>query len=66
MIYHISVITGDIKFASTDASVYIQIKGADGQSEVHLLNNNNKAKKQFDRGQVDHFHVFISIFSIIG
>jgi hypothetical protein len=57
MIYHISTITGDHKFAGTDAKVYIQLKGTEGNSEIHHLYNPKARKQQFERGQMDHFHV---------
>lgn len=56
MIYHITVITGNLKFAGTDAKVYIQLKGANGVTDVHRLHN-TKSKNEFERGKMDHFHV---------
>jgi hypothetical protein len=56
MIYHISCITGNVRFAGTDAKVFIQLKGTTGVSEVHRLHN-SKAKKEFETGKIDHFHV---------
>jgi hypothetical protein len=58
MIYHISTITGEHKFAGTDAKVYIQLKGTEGSSEIHHLYNHKARKQQFERGQMDHFHVY--------
>lgn len=56
MIYHISVITGKIRMAGTDAKVYIQLKGTNGISDLHRLHN-SKSKREFEQGKVDHFHV---------
>ena len=56
MVYHITVITGNVKFAGTDAHVFIELKGSRGKSNIHRLHN-TKAKKEFERGQMDHFHV---------
>lgn len=60
MIHHISVITGNVRFGGTDAKVYIQLKGTKGLSEIHRLHN-SKSKKEFERGQIDHFYVYMSI-----
>jgi hypothetical protein len=57
MIYHVSTITGEHKFAGTDAKVFIQLKGTDGISDIHQLHNDKSRKQQFERGQMDHFHV---------
>lgn len=58
MIYHISTMTGNVRFAGTDAKVFIQFKGSAGLSEVHRLHNpRTKQKQEFERGQIDHFHV---------
>lgn len=54
--YHISVMTGNVRFGGTDAKVYIQFKGSTGLSEVHRLHN-PRTKQEFERGQIDHFHV---------
>ena len=56
MIYHITVITGNLKFAGTDAKVYIQLKCANVVTDVHRLLN-TKSKNEFERGKMDHFHV---------
>lgn len=48
--------TGNIRFGGTDAKVYIQFKGDKALSEVHRLHNPG-VKKEFERGQIDHFHV---------
>jgi hypothetical protein len=60
MIYHITVITGNLKFAGTDATVYIQLKGTDGVTDIHRLHN-QKSKKEFERGKMDHFQAFYLI-----
>ena len=68
MIYHISIITGNLKFAGTDAKVYIQLKGSNGNSEIHRLHN-SKSKNEFERGKMDHYHVFFLInckFNLMG
>ena len=55
-IYHISVITGNVKFAGTDARVFIEIIGSKGPTQIHRLHN-SKGKNEFERGRMDHFHV---------
>ncbi|CAF0724098.1 unnamed protein product [Brachionus calyciflorus] len=56
-VYHISVITGRVKFAGTDSRVFIEMKGTRGMTKAHRLHN-SKAKKEFERGQTDHFQIF--------
>jgi hypothetical protein len=58
MIYHITVITGSAKFAGTDANVFIEIAGENGNTSVHQLFN-PKTKREFERNQTNHFHVII-------
>ena len=55
-IYYITVITGNMKLAGTDAKVYIEIHGKNGTTQVHRLHN-SKARKEFQRDQMNHFHV---------
>ena len=60
-IYHVSVITNSqLKLAGTDARVFIEMIGANGNTSVHRLHNSKtKAKKEFARGKTSHFHVII-------
>lgn len=58
--------TGKLKNAGTDSRVYIEIKGSKGVTKKHRLHN-SKTKKEFERGQIDHFHVnflfsFLTVF----
>jgi len=55
LVYHLTVITGDKKYAGTDANVYLQIRGTSGaQTLPQRLQNNNKNK--FERKQQDNFN----------
>lgn len=57
MIYYITVITGEHKSASTDAKVYVQLRGSHGETQEHRLYN-PAHRNPFERGQMDHFHIF--------
>lgn len=57
-IYHITVITGNVRLAGTDAQVFIEIIGDKGITSVHKLNTPNKSKREFERDQTNHFHIF--------
>ena len=48
--YHVIVHTGDIKYAGTDANVFLTLFGSKGQSTKIPLSNSNK-KSPFERGQ---------------
>lgn len=61
MIYHVSVITGNIRMAGTDAKVFIEMKGTNGLTSVHRLHN-SKSKNEFKQGQMNHFHVILILF----
>lgn len=45
-----------MKLAGTDAKVYIEIHGKNGTTQIHRLHN-SKARKEFQRDQMNHFHV---------
>ena len=68
-IYYVSVITNSqLKLAGTDARVFIEIIGTNGNSAIHRLHNPKaKAKKEFARGKTSHFHVkyFCFVFSVL-
>lgn len=49
--YEITVVTGDVKDAGTDAHVYMRVSGSKGDSEYGLDNPRNN----FQRGQTDRF-----------
>eukprot|EP01048_Picozoa_sp_COSAG05_P003977 COSAG05_NODE_197_length_14521_cov_113.902995_2_plen_373_part_00 len=51
--YNIEVHTGDVRYAGTDANVYITLFGRDGNSGTRQLSN--KWKNDFERAQVDVF-----------
>jgi len=55
--YHVIVHTGDIKYAGTDANVFLTLFGSKGQSTKIPLNNSNNKKSPFERGQVDEFEI---------
>jgi lipoxygenase homology domain-containing protein 1 len=56
--YHITTWTGDVKFAGTDADVFMELQGLrDGKciaTKRHLLSS---SKNDFERGHVDHFSI---------
>ena len=54
--YHIKVKTGDIRFAGTDANVFIQMSGPNGITPKLKLDD---AKNNFERNMVDTFDVSI-------
>ena len=52
--YEVAVVTGDRKYAGTDANVYMEIMGKHGKTgEIKLDDNNNN----FEKGQTDIFKV---------
>ncbi|KAH9502609.1 Lipoxygenase y domain-containing protein 1 [Bulinus truncatus] len=52
--YDVTVRTGDVKFAGTDANVYIIIQGDKGKTKKLFLDD---AKNNFERGMTDKFLV---------
>jgi hypothetical protein len=53
--YHISVTTGDVRYAGTDANVRCQLVGSKSTSALLYLQKSNHTNK-FERGQTDTFH----------
>lgn len=52
--YEVTVITGDVKYAGTDANVYIEMIGKEGRSgEIELDDHRNN----FERGLTELFKV---------
>lgn len=49
--YEVCVFTGDMMGAGTDAKVYINIYGENGDTGEHYLKNSDNINK-FERGQV--------------
>jgi hypothetical protein len=56
--YHITTWTGDVKFAGTDADVFMELQGMrEGKcisTKRHMLSS---SKNDFERGHVDHFSI---------
>ena len=52
--YTIAVVTGDVRFAGTDANVKMEIWGIDGSSGPLDLRNSDHTNK-FERAQTDIF-----------
>ncbi|CAG5084758.1 Oidioi.mRNA.OKI2018_I69.PAR.g10729.t1.cds [Oikopleura dioica] len=52
--YDIEVITGNVRFAGTDANVFIQIFGQDGKTKERKLDNSSN---NFERRRVDRFTI---------
>ncbi|XP_028399626.1 lipoxygenase homology domain-containing protein 1-like isoform X2 [Dendronephthya gigantea] len=53
--YHLTIRTGDIAGAGTDAPVFIQLIGDDGETERIELSPGGTGDKRFDRGRTDKF-----------
>ena len=52
--YDVTVVTGDVRGAGTDANVYLMIMGKLGKTRDVLLDDN---KNNFERGMTDKFKV---------
>ena len=55
--YHLAVKTGDMLTSGTDANVYFQLIGSEGETEKIQLRQGGKAEKRFEKGRVDKFIV---------
>ena len=55
--YHLAIKTGDIPLAGTDANVFFQLIGDEGETEKIQLRQGGKAEKRFERGRTDKFIV---------
>ena len=53
--YTITTHTGDVRFAGTDANVYVKVFGEAGESETHKLND--KGKNNFERDELEEFTI---------
>ena len=62
--YNISVKTSDIRYAGTDANVFIQIAGVNGGITPKLKLDD--AKNNFERNMVDNFEVGIPYMTMVG
>lgn len=61
MNYEITVVTGDVSFAGTNANVFIQIYGDKGKTEVvNLASRSNN----YERATTEIFKVIIVIFHV--
>ncbi len=60
--YEVTVWTGDVKGAGTDANVFIQMYGEYGKTEQYQLRNRTD---NFETGQEDRFKVTIRIFFVL-
>lgn len=52
--FAVTVQTGNVRYAGTDANVYIQITGSKGMTEKLQLDD---AKNNFEKGMIDEFQV---------
>ena len=59
--YEITVWTGELKGAGTDANVFIQMYGENGKSEEYPLRNRTD---NFEQGQMDKFKVQIKMMEL--
>lgn len=55
--YQISVHTGDIDNAGTNANVYITIHGENGSTGLRLLKKSQNNESKFEQGQTDIFEI---------
>ena len=55
MIYYITIKTANVRFAGTDARVFIEINGTKGNTGIHRLVSDSKTL--FEKNQTDHFQV---------
>jgi hypothetical protein len=53
--YHVSVKTGDMRMAGTDANVFIKIFGSKGDTGKLQLKSADNNKNKFERGRMDNF-----------
>lgn len=53
--YEVSVVTGDVRAAGTNAKVFMQIYGETGKTELIILENRSN---NFERGATDIFKVW--------
>lgn len=56
-IYKITVVTSDVKYAGTDANVYIKIIGKQAETGKILLEKSKNNKNKFESGRTDEFEV---------
>ena len=63
--YEVTVVTGDVTFAGTNARVFIQIYGDKGKTEVITLESrsNNYERNFTEIFKVTEFHAFSSFIS---
>ena len=55
--YHLAVKTGEMFTAGTDANVFFQLIGSEGETEKIQLRQGGKAEKRFEKGRLDKFIV---------
>lgn len=55
--YEVSVVTGDVRGAGTDANVFIVLFGEDGDTGKVPLKTSRTSKNKFERGQTDVFTI---------
>lgn len=59
--YEITVVTGDVTFAGTNARVFIQIYGDKGKTEMITLKSRSNS---FERNTTDIFKVSTRVFHL--
>lgn len=61
VLYEVSVHTGDVSLAGTDANVFIQLYSSDNQSDkINLSEIRGNYEDPFERNQTDIFQVRLS------
>ena len=55
--YKVTVRTGDVRGAGTDANVYVQLFGKEGDTGRLPLRQSENTKNKFEKGRADMFNV---------
>ena len=56
--YNVAFETGDLPFSGTDANVFIEIYGENGDTgKIEFNRDDNKSSGRFERGRTDKFAV---------
>ena len=63
MNYEITVVTGNVGFAGTNARVFIQIYGDKGKTEVLKLKSRSN---NFEKKTTEIFKVWMNLFNVSG
>lgn len=62
MNYEVTVVTGDVTFAGTNARVFVQIYGDKGKTEIIMLNSRSN---NFERNTTEIFKVISNFYWLL-